>query len=81
MVAHFNYWYKNGHNTGIGVPGVTLIPAIQCGHGKVNNTDDMTGSYASTTVHTTTCPAIASALSNVLGSYLLSNKTLRELEV
>ncbi|MBR6289207.1 MAG: hypothetical protein IKR19_07730 [Acholeplasmatales bacterium] len=40
------------------------------------NSDDTTGAYASSIANETTCPAIASKLQTVLGSYLLSNRLM-----
>lgn len=74
MVAHFDYYYNKGDAAS--ARGVLLIPRTTCGTSKMKDTNDTTGAYVSTIAHATTCPAIASALSTVLGSYLLSNKLL-----
>ncbi|MBR6289236.1 MAG: hypothetical protein IKR19_07875 [Acholeplasmatales bacterium] len=75
MVAHFDYYHNKGDNVS-GSRGVLLIPRTTCGESKMTNSDDTTGAYASSIANTTTCPAIASALSTVLGSYLISNRLL-----
>ena len=74
MVAHFDYYYNKGDAEN--ARGVVLIPRTTCGRSKMNDTADATGAYAATIAHNTTCPAIASAISTVLGSYLLSNKLM-----
>ena len=74
MVAHFDYYYNKGQTASS--RGVLLIPRTTCGESKMKDTDDTTGAYNSTIAKNTTCPAIASALSTVLGSYLLSKKVL-----
>ena len=74
MVAHFDYYYNKGDAASS--RGVLLIPRTTCGTSKMNTENTTTGGYASTIAHTTTCPAIASALSTVLGSYLLINKLM-----
>ncbi|MBR6289241.1 MAG: hypothetical protein IKR19_07900 [Acholeplasmatales bacterium] len=75
MVAHFDYYYNRGDTAG-NSRGVVLIPCTKCGESKMANTNDTTGAYASSIANATTCPAIASKLQTVLGSYLLSNKLL-----
>ena len=72
MVAHFDYYVNKGDAEN--ARGVVLIPRTTCGNSKMKDTNDTRGAYAATIAHTTTCPAIASALSTVLGSYLLSNR-------
>ncbi|MBR6289354.1 MAG: hypothetical protein IKR19_08465 [Acholeplasmatales bacterium] len=74
MVAHFDYYYNRGDVAS--ARGVLLIPRTVCGESKMANTNDTTGAYASSIANVTTCPAIASKLQTVLGSYLLSNKLL-----
>ncbi len=74
MVAHFDYYINKGSITSS--RGVVLIPRTSCGESKMKNTDTSEGAYANSIAHTTTCPAIANALSTVLGSYLLSNNLL-----
>ncbi|MBR6289231.1 MAG: hypothetical protein IKR19_07850 [Acholeplasmatales bacterium] len=74
MVAHFDYYYNRGDVASS--RGVVLIPRTVCGNSKMNDTADTTGAYKATIANTTTCPAIASALQTILGSYLLSNKLL-----
>ena len=75
MVAHFDYYYNrgdDGNNVG-GSRGVVLLPRTFCGQTKMNTTEHSTaGGYKASVAHVTTCPAIASALQTVLGSYLLS---------
>ena len=74
MVAHFDYYYRKG-DTASG-RGVVLIPRTNCGESKMNDTNTTEGGYKATIANTTTCPAIASKLQTVLGSYLLSNRLL-----
>ncbi|MBR6289248.1 MAG: hypothetical protein IKR19_07935 [Acholeplasmatales bacterium] len=74
MVAHFDYYYNRGDV--VSSKGVVLIPRDICGESKMANTNDTTGAYTSSIANTTTCPAIASKLQTILGSYLLSNKLL-----
>jgi hypothetical protein len=74
MVAHFDYYVNKGET--VSPRGVVLIPRITCGESKMNNTNTTEGGYAATIANVTTCPAIASKLQTVLGSYLLSNKLL-----
>jgi hypothetical protein len=74
MVAHFDYYYNKGDVAS--ARGVLLIPRTTCGSSKMNTENTTTGAYVSSIAHATTCPAIASSLSTVLGSYLLSNKLL-----
>ncbi|MBR6289232.1 MAG: hypothetical protein IKR19_07855 [Acholeplasmatales bacterium] len=76
MVAHFDYYYNKGDNTTASSRGVLLIPRTVCGESKMANTNDTTGAYAGSIANVTTCPAIASKLQTVLGSYLLSNRLL-----
>ena len=75
MVAHFDYYYKVGQG-GAGTRGVLLIPRTSCGKSKMNSTNTIAGGYIGSIAHTTTCPAIATAIGTVLGSYLLSNTLL-----
>ena len=76
MVAHFDYYVRKGDSP-ISGQGVVLISRTTCGKSRMNATENKTtGGYASSVAHTTTCPAIATALSTVLGSYLLSNRLL-----
>ncbi|MBR6289244.1 MAG: hypothetical protein IKR19_07915 [Acholeplasmatales bacterium] len=75
MVAHFDYYYNKGDVSGNG-RGVVLIPRTTCGESKMNTENTTEGAYANSIANTTTCPAIANALSTILGSYLLSNKLL-----
>ena len=71
IVAHFDYYYNKGEP--VGPKGVVLIPGdTSCGSSKMNNTDTSVGGYASSIANTTVCPAIATALQRVLGSYLLT---------
>ncbi len=71
MVAHFDYYYNKGDDSNIGAQGVLLIPKTYCGESKLNATEDTTeGGYKETLAYNTVCPAIASALGTVLGSYL-----------
>ena len=74
MVAHFNYYQRKGDTDN--ASGVVLIPRVSCGESKMNNVTPSTtaGGYVSSIANTTTCPAIATALQNVLGSYLLTTK-------
>ena len=75
MVAHFDYYVNRGDAAS--ARGVVLIPRTTCGTSKMNATENKTtGAYASSVANATTCPAIATALSTILGSYLLSNKLL-----
>ncbi|MBR6289243.1 MAG: hypothetical protein IKR19_07910 [Acholeplasmatales bacterium] len=74
MVAHFDYYVNRGNSANS--RGVVLIPRTTCGESTMANSDDATGAYTSSIVNTTVCPAIASKLQTVLGSYLLSNKFL-----
>ena len=74
MVAHFDYYYNKGDT--VNARGVVLIPRTYCSNSKMHDTNTTEDAYANSIIHTTTCPAIASALSTVLGSYLLSNKLL-----
>ncbi|MBR6289233.1 MAG: hypothetical protein IKR19_07860 [Acholeplasmatales bacterium] len=77
MVAHFDYYYNRGNVASFSSSkGVVLIPRTTCGESKMANTNDITGAYRSSIANETTCPAIASKLQTVLGSYLLSNKLL-----
>ena len=75
MVAHFDYYYNKGNPSN--AKGVLLIAKLICGGTKMNaNTDTTEGGYVGSLAHTAACPAIATALSTVLGSYLLSNNLL-----
>ena len=75
MVAHFDYYVRKGNNN-VGSQGVLLIPKGSCGRTKMYATDTTTGGYNSSIANTTACPAIATALSTVFGSYLLSNNLI-----
>ena len=76
MVAHFDYYEQKGETQAYTSKGVVLIPTGRCGITVMNNTSTTAGGYVASVAHTTTCPAIATALSVVLGSYLFSNKIL-----
>ena len=77
MVAHFDYYWNIGDSNSYGSKGVVLIPRSHCAITKMyaSGTDAVDG-YKGSIPNTTTCPAIASALSTVLGSYLLNIRAL-----
>ena len=75
MVAHFDYWWNKGNPTNS--RGVVLIPKIKCTNSAMNATNTTEGAYNNSIANSTICPAIATALSTVLGSYLLTFKALR----
>ncbi len=73
MVAHFDYYHNIGSSTNGGPRGVLLINKSFCTESRMNNSESRTtGGYVASVAHTVTCPAIASALSTVFGSYLSS---------
>ena len=74
MVAHFDYYWNKGNDDNLfDNRGVVLIPRTLCSVHKMKDTDiGTTGAYKASLAHTTICPAIATALQTVLGSYLLS---------
>ena len=80
MVAHFDYYYRTGSDfegAPINPKGVALIPRTVCGgDSKMRDNDDITAGYLGSIPYNTTCPAIASALSTVLGSYLQTFRCL-----
>ncbi len=70
MVVHFDYFGARSNNVMktydvvlMGIPNASL-------NTKMNSTATVEGGYKGTIVNNTVCPAIASALSTVLGSYL-----------
>ena len=73
MVAHFDYF---NHVGGDGQQGVVLIPRTVCGDTKMYAENVTTNGYAGSIAQVTTCPAIATALSAIFGSYLLTNKLM-----
>ena len=83
MVAHFDYYYNKG-DTITGQRGVVLIPRTISSIAsdlKMNDTETTEGGYTGSLMNTVTLPAVASALSTVFGSYLLSNNMILTTEV
>ena len=72
MVAHFDYFINKGDPQHASTWGVVITPKEFCGSSQMYDTNSTAGGYANSIVHTTTCPAIATALQTVFGSYLLN---------
>ena len=71
MVAHFNYYLNIGSVSGS--RGVVLIPRTPFSDNlAMGATHSSSGGYVGSYAYTNYCPAIATAISTVLGSYLLS---------
>ena len=67
VVAHFDYYENIGTNTSYGVTLVSYQSVTKSGMASTNST---VGGYKNSIAHNTVCPAIATALQTVLGSYL-----------
>lgn len=73
MVAHFDYYDRSAIISGNPVSkGILLISFSDVGTTKMNTTATTQGGYKASIANIVSCPAIASALSTVFGSYLLS---------
>ena len=82
MVAHFNYHYIPERPDGYGQKGVILIPRVPLdGDISMNATNTTENGYIESLGHTVSCAGVATALSPILGSYLLNTRILLSSEV
>ena len=71
VVAHFNYYYDVGNYGSGGTTGVILMTKARITTSKMYATAENPNGFVRTIPATTVCPAIATALQTVFGSYLL----------
>ena len=76
QVAHFDYYTHKGDRSSGNSRGVLLISKYPISSVVMKDPSSTEGGYIASAAHTTVCPAVATALSTVLGSYLLSNRLL-----